>query len=778
MSKKDREFGKITPFFCLDLFDYYASCRMILNQVPRIFIATIISLLCIKAFAQPSEIDSLKELLTQHTTTDTIRISYLNSLAEQLKNIDLEQSIKHAREAESLSSSIGYARGEMFSQIVMAHYYKKKSDWPNTLRFLEEALNTASNLNDKTALFECNSQLGVIYEFKGQYDTSLHYYKKALKIAEDVGDKSGVSECYNNLGIISRFQGNNPGALEYYQKSLEIAMQIEDQEGISVSYNNIGIIYYYMEDYPNALEYYQKSLNLDIERDDQSGVSKCYNNIAIILNKQGKFDEALSYYQKSLNIKKELDDKMGMAHSYMNIADNYYSQGSFSEALEYFQKSLELSESIEFQSNIVGSYIGLAKTHYQLGQYEMATAFGERGYSLASELGKMEYLKDGAEVLSNVYFSTGQYKKAYSYQVEFKNRSDQLLNKENIKKITNLEAQFQFEKERQQIVYEQKKQSEIQTAEVANQKTIRNLFVVGFMLAVVALTVVIKSFYEKRKALKLLAEKNQIIEQSNVELENKNDELEIAFREVRLQKEEIEKINASLTKANETKVKFLKIISHDLRSPITSWVGLVHLLKQSHLENEDMDDLIVLIEKNANGVLKLVDNLLEWAWAQSESTPFYPENLEVKNLFRDVLSDLESSATNKQINLTTEDPNSTTIYGDKNMIRSVIRNLVSNGIKFTNKGGSVAITAKSENKSTVISVRDTGIGMSKKSLDELFNDEKTVSTPGTNDEMGTGFGFMICKEFIQKHNGKIWAESEEGIGTTFKFSLPDQSTAA
>lgn len=737
----------------------------------NVLLTLVIWFVCFTSYPQQSKIDSVEQLLANYTKTDTVKISYLNSLSELTISNDLNQSLKYAREADSLANIIGFTKGKAKSALLLARCYTNKSDFPQALKYCDVAMKLAGELRDSSQMADSYIQLGIIHEYKGEYSKSEEYYLKSLGIYNKLEDKMGVSNSYNNLGAIRRLLGNYPKALEFYQKSMEIFTEIKDKNGMSMSYNNIGIVYYYQQEYSKALEFYEKSLEIDLELENQSGVSKSYNNLAVTYFKQEKFSEALNYYQKSLEIKTELDDKQGIARTYLNIADNYYAQEDYLKAEEFFKKSLNLAEEFGFQNDIAGSLLGISKTLYQLESYAQAKYYGMKGYSLASEMGIRENMKDGAKILSQVFAALGQYKTALDYQVEFKNISDSLLNSDNIKKITRLEEQYKFEKERQAIMLEQNKKDEIQSAEIAKEKTMRNMFIVAFFLSALVLFGVIRSFFIKKKALQQLAEKSQIIEQKNNLLNQKNEELTLAFAKVRLQKEEIEKINFNLAEANNTKIKLFQIISHDLRSPISSLVQLSQIMKKENA-GDDNQEIIELFASNSEMVLKLVENLLEWARLQSDNISYNPELIGVKNLIKDVLPEIESLARNKEIKLETEGVEDTSIFGDKNMLKTVIRNLLSNAIKFTDEGGKVSVSSNSENDQTLILVEDSGIGMSEEQQEGLFDIVKNKSTPGTKNERGTGLGLVICKEFVERNGGKIWVDSKKGMGTKFWISLP------
>ena len=233
---------------------------------------------------------------------------------------------------------------------------------------------------------------------------------------------------------------------------------------------------------------------------------------------------------------------------------------------------------------------------------------------------------------------------------------------------------------------------------------------------------------------------------------------------------------AKLKESNQTKDKFFSIIAHDLKSPFNAILGFSKILLEKHKEFDEKkrEKLIKVVNNSANSAFKLLENLLTWSRSQSGGIEYSPEQLFVKILLFETMFNLQGQADKKNITVLDGVLEDELIFVDKNMISTVLRNLISNAIKFTSKGGSIILSSKkhTENGFIEISVEDTGVGISKDRIDNLFRIEKNSSTLGTENEQGTGLGLILCKEFVEKHNGKIWVESEEGKGSKFIFSIP------
>lgn len=237
---------------------------------------------------------------------------------------------------------------------------------------------------------------------------------------------------------------------------------------------------------------------------------------------------------------------------------------------------------------------------------------------------------------------------------------------------------------------------------------------------------------------------------------------------------EIKLKNEKLLKANSEKDKFFSIIAHDLKSPFSSIIGFSDLLIEqiSTKDYSGIDKYAEIIQQSANSAMDLLMNLMEWAQSQTGRMEFNPEYFELAELINNTQLLLIGASEQKSISLSKIVHSKALVLADKKMISTVLRNLISNAIKFTHPKGKISISVEEMEDELLVSVSDNGIGISKEDSKKLFKIDESYSTPGTKNEKGTGLGLILCKEFVEKHSGKIWVESEVGKGSTFKFSLP------
>jgi signal transduction histidine kinase len=229
-----------------------------------------------------------------------------------------------------------------------------------------------------------------------------------------------------------------------------------------------------------------------------------------------------------------------------------------------------------------------------------------------------------------------------------------------------------------------------------------------------------------------------------------------------------------LNELNATKDKFFSIISHDLRSPFNSFLGLTQIMAEDlpSLTMSQIQEIAASMSKSATNLFRLLENLLQWSKIQQGGILFNPQIVQLSVVVQESIEIIQGSAKIKEIEIVNETPETTMINADINMLQTILRNLVSNAIKFTAKGGKVNIIANSTDHTIEISVSDSGIGMTQTVIDNLFKIDVKTSRKGTEGELGSGLGLLLCKEFIEKHEGEIRVESKVKKGSTFYFTLP------
>lgn len=237
---------------------------------------------------------------------------------------------------------------------------------------------------------------------------------------------------------------------------------------------------------------------------------------------------------------------------------------------------------------------------------------------------------------------------------------------------------------------------------------------------------------------------------------------------------QLNETNTALKQVIATKDKFFSIIAHDLKSPFNAILGFSNLLVEKIRMHDfkGIEKYAQIIIQSSNNAMELLMNLMEWSRSQTGRMEFHPSYFHIADFIDDTLRIFETIARQKSITISRNIPDKINVYADKAMLSTVFRNLIANALKFTMNKGNIIISATENENELIFSISDTGVGIPQSGMEKLFKIDENYSTPGVNREKGTGLGLILCKEFVEKHGGKIWVESQTDIGSTFYFSLP------
>lgn len=246
--------------------------------------------------------------------------------------------------------------------------------------------------------------------------------------------------------------------------------------------------------------------------------------------------------------------------------------------------------------------------------------------------------------------------------------------------------------------------------------------------------------------------------------------------ELKSSRDIIEQQNRELLELNASKDKFFSILAHDLKNPIAGIITISQLVVKMYdiLEDKERLSYVEEIYSSTQRVLNILEDLLQWSRSQSGRLDYHPEQIQLFNVSYEAIAAIEQAAEEKSISIRNEIEQGLTVFADRHMIATVIRNLLSNAVKFTSQGGEIRLEAKEIGAQVLYSVIDSGVGISPENLERLFKIDDALSTPGTNNEKGTGLGLILCKEFIEQNKGTISVESTYGKGSKFTLTLPKQ----
>ncbi len=705
----------------------------------------------------------VKEALDGYSKSLAIRkeIGDEKGIAESLSNIgtvykargDYKRALEYYAESLKLEKKLDNNRGIARLYNNTANILALQGKTREAKEYYSRSLKLYQQMGEKLSTARAYMNLGNLYFIKGDNDRSLEYLFRSQEVLREMDYKKGVAAGYNNIGSVLRVKGDLSQALEYFLKSLVIREELGDKDGIATSCNNIGNIYFDREQYQRAVEYYSRALKINKEIDSKMGIALIYNNLGNTYNAMGKIEEALSHFNRSLKLGRQLEDKSSLAYNHKNIGVIYLKRKEYNRALDSFLKSAELFGDIGEKEGLAEALTGVGMAYRGKGENKKALDFMTRGLNTATEIDALSSINLATGELSRLYAQLGQYKQAYKYSLLFKEKSDALLNEGTVQKMTQLEMQYQFDKKQKQQALEQKKKELVQETEIKKQRFLRHIYFSAFLFMFILAVVIYRGFRMKKRTNRILAkQQDEIVKQSI--------ELELA--------------NRGLHELNATKDKFFSIIAHDLKNPFSSLLGLLAMLvsEYDNLDKEEIKELLESLHKSSGITYALLENLLHWSRSQTGKYQMNPRILVLREAVENSFQLLKHHAESKGIRLENGIGEEVSVYADEHMLQTVFRNIISNAVKFTPRGGLVRAMAQKCNGMVEAEVRDTGVGIDEENIDKLFRIDTHHVGRGTADEQGTGLGLILCKEFVRKNGGDIKVQSERGKGSAFIFSFP------
>ena len=622
-----------------------------------------------------------------------------------------------------------------------------------SLQLSWEALDLAKKYKIQDEEGRAYHNLGATYIVVNLNDSALHYLPLAYQIFENNKDSLRMANVQRAMGDAYGNITNYSKAQESYYNSFRIFERLMSSyksnpqiiKLYTILLNNFGTFYYELENYPESIKYFEKALEAYIKQNRKQGQSIANYNIANSYEKLNNQDQALSYYNRAITIAKEINNTTVLANSLQGMGAIYIKRKEFDKAITFLLKAEPLVQSIEDNAGLYHLYANLGSVYFETKKFAQSLKNYKDALKFAEVCNSKLFIIDTYKNLSDVYSRLGDYKESYNYLQKFIQFKDSANLVEKNKKIAELDEKFRSEKQAKEV------------QDLKNQNNINELQKSRLTSVIISLVLIIAliSFlaYELYKRNIERAQLNELLAEKHTQIEQKNNEL---------------------VESNATKDKFFSIIAHDLRNPLGSFKELSEMLSENYddFSNEEKIEFIKSLSSSSKTLFNLLDNLLDWSRAQRGTIEFAPENLPIRMLMDYYLQSFKEPAKTKAIKLEISIPEELSIFADQYLISTVIKNLVSNAIKYTNFGGKVKVTAIDKTLYTEFTVADNGIGISSVRLAKLFKIDEKIATLGTENEAGTGLGLILCKEFIGKHNGEIWIESEENGGTTVHFNIP------
>ncbi len=681
-----------------------------------------------------SKIDSLNKIINKKTGADKISTQLDIALEILIKHND--EALIIANSAKQEAKAAGNKKLEMLSNYTLGRVYTEAGDNSLSLTYLDTALVISDALVDNWNKGEILYYVGVNYHRMGEALQALEAFNAAVQACRLSDNFKTAGSAYSIMGTIFRMNGMYDRAIEYIIKSKLNYEKADFTEGGAWAAYLLGRIYHDLKLPQKALEYFHESLEIykHLASVDgiQNGLAICYEQIGIINLEEGNLEEARKFIDETLTIYTATESKYGLSNVHMNLGKIEYYKNNYLQAEKYLNESLLIKKEVGDLLSQPGiyEYLGLC----MIGRNQRNEGFKliQQGLDLAISNNQKKIQLDIYAKLAEAYLNANDLKNALlsqNKQIEIQNII--LSGAANIK-IDQLQAIYEIDEKNSQIA-ELEKENRIIALSNRQNKMIRNIMISGIILALLV-ALIIYWFYNKLK-----------------------------FK------------NQELFEANAAKDKFFAIIAHDLRGPTGSLAALLELINSKFNEFSivELKKMLLVLHKSAENVSNLLENLLIWAQSQVDKIEYRPTEVRLDDLLQTSIKGLNQSAEDKKIKISFEPKEQIFVFADSDMVQTIVRNILSNALKFTHRGGMISIEAEVKNKNfALVKIIDNGVGIEKSKLTKIFDISIKHHTKGTENEKSTGLGLILVKDFVEKNKGSLTIESEKDKGTVVSFTLP------
>ncbi len=565
---------------------------------------------------------------------------------------------------------------------------------------------------------------------KGDHQEALHLLKEALALSKKYNLRGNEAWALEEMAVNYIAMGTFDRAIENYQRAIGIYEKNKSLYYLAPTLQELGSLFYRMKDWAVADSYFKKALAINRSLPDTLGMMSNYSRMGQVAIAQAQPQKALQLYQEAALLNAKIKDSTTLSTVYANMAMAWKALKKFPQGLLNYQKALQLNQHFNNQILALGNLIGISTIYVEQAQPDSAQYYAESALVQSKKYGSLEQQKVIQLLMSQINEQQGDHQMALQHYKNYQLLSDSIYTNE-------AQAKLKQEQVRQNVAdYQKEKEQAKREAALLNTRNQLYLALVLAFLSIILLGGFL--FLQLRKA------RNQLKAQ-----------------------------NLQLQQLNATKDKFFGIIAHDIRSPIVALEGVGEQMTY-YLEKQQADKLARLasrVEKTAQQLGTLLDNLLNWALLQQGVIPYHPKPINVKQAMVELMEIFQANAQAKNIQLESNIPEDLIAYADENTFQAILRNLLSNAIKFTPSGGKVAVTTENKEHKVFININDTGTGISVEKMAKLFAIDK-ASEKGTAGEKGTGLGLLLVKELVELNKGKVLVESKINQGSRFTVSLP------
>jgi signal transduction histidine kinase len=669
---------------------------------------------------------------------DTVTVSGLQAAAAANIHRYPNSSIYFSQKA--LAATVVHANesAKYEAMLFVGSMFNATSRYDSALPYFAQAISGFKSLKlqhlaDSVSLIAANN-----YYLLSKFDTAHEISERALLSAKHAGDNRTVMQAYTLLGNEHFDFDRQNEALGDYLSALSVAESLKDTGKIYSTFSNIALVYSAIGDFAKAMEYIDKVLTGNVALISEKDLMLAVENKGIIFGQADKFDSAVVYLRRALDIAMELGDENEKLGCMNNLAQAYIYNGRNTEALSIYKMVLERSTLTDNANVIAPALAGYGNVLLSMNQLKECIPFLDTAYLLAKKYKLRDVTVNVAQNLSLAYEKLGAYAKSLEYYKIATRTQDSLNNERNQKKLVQLQYQYNLVKKEEQIkilLHSQKEKS------LQNKKlfllSCSLIFICGVLIVVCIM--LYRVFVAKSIHAKTIEQQQKEIEQQTQDLKN----------------------------LNQYKDKIFSIVAHDLRGPLASLTSALEMVDLDLIDLDGFKLLKPMLDEELRMVNSLMENLLHWSAMNFKGkTAVIPSKIDLVHVVGNMISIFHIQTQRKNIHIHHDTTIRYMVVCDSNHLDIILRNLISNAIKFTEPNGMIKIEYEEVNEYIKFSISDNGIGIPAEKVSHLF-DDRQQSSYGTSGEKGTGLGLFLIYEFIKLNNGEIDVVSTPGKGTTF-----------
>ena len=618
-------------------------------------------------------------------------------------------------------------------------------------------------------------------------DSAEYFAKELFRLSSENADSIWMAAAYEGLGYVHFYREEMEEALPYFQKQKDLLTRNANPEDVAVAYMNIGNVYSGLARYDLCIKNYLKANSL-LPKDPDYDIDRAYLNYNLantlldfedfsnaaeylevanqyakaqqvddlypsILNLQteltlrnGDFEEALKMADSSLLLSKTNNDLIEEIYALELKARSILRLGNSDEAIRLQEESLKKAKVYGDPYLTVLALAYMGEIYRRTGNLDKAMELAKSAYEMRNSQTSLSAKKHSAEIYAKVLDAAGKYELEARVMAEYIRCQDSLhhinLN-ENI-----LEAQNQTIAENNNLLLQT---SNLQKTIIDRNNLIRLILILALILALILVIAIGVTNRKKNFANQELLRNQSLLDEKSKALQEVNEQLE---------------------NLNQGKDKLLSILTHDIKQPFNQTLGVLELLDVYTEDNEELQTVLKQVRHSVENDKKTVENLLIWSKSQFARISAHPTEVDCNEVAFKVMNELKTSLQEKEIDLNLDISRESVLYADPYHLEIILRNLITNAVKFSHKGGRLEISSERKDAIVEISIKDEGVGMSENDISHLFDKNRHFSLNGTLNEAGTGLGMLIVHDFVKENNGDIEVESEPEKGSIFRLRFP------